>query len=60
MNDVKYINEYNKKNYFEIRIRIRKDTNEDVIEKLNSVESKNQYIVDLIKKDIEPEDEDKL
>ena len=46
-----YIKEYNKDNYKNVAIRIRKD-NKAVIDKLNSVPSKNAYIIGLIEKDI--------
>lgn len=44
-------NEYKKRTYASVNIRIRKDDTE-VLEKLASVESKNAYIIDLIRKDI--------
>lgn len=44
-------NEYKKRTYERLTIRIRKD-DEEVLEKLDSVESKNNYIVELIRADI--------
>lgn len=44
-------NEYKKRTYERLTIRIRKDDTE-VLEKLESVESKNNYIVELIRADI--------
>lgn len=43
--------EYKKKTYTTFTMRIRKEETE-VLEKLESVDSKTKYIVDLIKKDI--------
>ena len=50
-NKINYNNQYNKDSYFNVAIRIRKD-NIEVINKLNSVKSKNAYIIDLIEQDI--------
>lgn len=50
-NKINYNNQYNKDSYFNVAIRIRKD-NTEVINKLNSVKSKNAYIIDLIEQDI--------
>lgn len=50
-NQKKYINSYIKDNYKTIKIRIRKDDSL-LLEKINSVENINKYILDLIKKDI--------
>ena len=52
-NQKKYINEYNKQTYKMFPLRVRKD-NTAVIDKLNSVGNKNQYIVDLIETNINP------
>ena len=46
-----YKNLFNKTNYKNVAIRIRKD-NINVIQKLESVTSKNAYIISLIEKDI--------
>lgn len=50
-NKKKYINSYNRKAYKMFSFRVKKD-NVDVIDKLQSVPSMNQYINDLIEKDI--------
>lgn len=50
-NKINYNNQYNKDSYFNVAITIRKD-NTEVINKLNSVKSKNAYIIDLIEQDI--------
>ncbi len=47
----KYINEYNKENYKLYLFRVKKNDTE-VIEKLESVENRNAYITNLLKKDI--------
>lgn len=44
-------NKYKAETYKRIALLVRKDDTE-VIEKLESVESKNAYIIDLIRKDI--------
>lgn len=51
-NKIDYSNKYNKQAYINLSIRIRKD-NIEVLKQLESVPSKNAYIVYLIKKDIE-------
>lgn len=51
INKKKYINSYNSSNYTQVILRIKKD-DIDIINKLNSVESKNNYITELIRKDI--------
>lgn len=48
----KEIYEYNKTKYAEIHLRIPKDDYE-VMKKLESVSSKNKYILELIRQDIE-------
>ena len=50
-NQNNYINNYIKNSYKSIKVRIRKD-NALLINKIESVENVNQYIVDLILKDI--------
>lgn len=50
-NTDKLTNEYKKRTYEAYTFRVRKDET-DVIEKLASVESKAQYIIELIRKDI--------
>ena len=44
-------NKFKKETYERLTIRIRKDDTE-ILEKLESVENKNKYILDLIRKDI--------
>ncbi len=51
-NKIDYSNNYNKQVYTNLSIRIRKD-NIEVLKQLESVPSKNAYIVYLIEKDIE-------
>lgn len=55
MNDsrIKATNKWNKKTYYNVSIRIRKDNEIDIIKWLESQESKNAYIIGLIKKDME-------
>ena len=48
----KYVNEYIKDNYKTIKLRIRKENNL-ILKKLKKVTNVNQYIIDLIKKDID-------
>lgn len=50
-NQAKYIQEFEKERYYKTSLRIPK-TETKVLDKLNEVESKNGYILDLIKKDI--------
>lgn len=45
-------NRYNKKTYKTLNIRIRK-TETELIDFLNQKESKNKYVIDLIKKDMQ-------
>lgn len=47
----KYNKEFKKKTYTQIAIRIRKD-DEEILVKLNSVENKTEYILNLIREDI--------
>ena len=51
-NKIDYSNNYNKHAYTNLSIRIRKD-NIEVLKQLESVPSKNAYIVYLIEQDIE-------
>lgn len=51
-NKIDYSNNYNKQAYINLSIRIRKD-NIEVLKQLESVPSKNAYIVYLIEQDIE-------
>lgn len=50
---IKATNKWNKKTYYNVSIRIRKDNETDIIKWLESKESKNAYIIGLIKKDME-------
>ena len=50
---IKATNKWNKKTYYNVSIRIRKDNEIDIIKWLESKESKNAYIIGLIKKDME-------
>lgn len=50
-NQQNYINEYIKNSYKSIKLRIKKD-NKMLINKLESVDNINQYLIDLIIKDI--------
>ena len=50
---IKATNKWNKKTYYSVSIRIRKDNEIDIIKWLESKESKNAYIIGLIKKDME-------
>lgn len=52
-NQQKYIGKYNKENYKSILLRLRKDETE-ILDKLSSVPSINNYITSLIKEDISP------
>ncbi len=49
-NQSDYVNQYIKKNYKTVKIRIRKD-DEEVLKKLESVENVNRYILNLIRLD---------
>ena len=50
---IKATNKWNKKTYYNVSIRIRKDNEMDIIKWLEFKESKNAYIIGLIKKDME-------
>lgn len=52
-NQLKYISDYNKEKYYSVLLRIPKK-DEDIIEKITSVSSKNGYVLNLIKEDIRP------
>lgn len=49
-----YINEFNKQTYKMFPLRVRKD-NDVVIQKLDTIRNKNNYIINLIEKDINPD-----
>lgn len=50
--EIKAINKYNKANTKIYPVRLNYNTDKDIIEKLESVESKQGYIKELIRKDI--------
>ena len=50
-NKLNYIAKYNKENYKMYQFRIRKDDS-DIIEKLDSVSNRNNYITKLIRENI--------
>lgn len=47
-----YISDYKKKNVRRILLEFRKDTEQDLIEHLDNQPSKNEYIRQLIRKDM--------
>lgn len=49
---IKATNKWNKKTYYNVSIRIRKDNEMDIIKWLDSQDSKNAYIIGLIKNDM--------
>lgn len=51
----KAVKKYNKANTISICVRLNKNTDSDIIDKLNDVPSKMGYIKELIRKDIEGE-----
>ena len=51
-NQLEYIKNYNKKNYKNYAIRVRKD-NDAIIRKLEGQKNKTEYILGLIRRDIE-------
>lgn len=50
--EIKAANKYNKENTVCVQLRLNKNTDADIIEKLNSVPSKMGYIKELIRADI--------
>lgn len=52
INKQKYIDSYNKENYKMYQFRIKRD-DMDIIDKLDSCPNRNQYVVNLIKDDID-------
>ena len=46
---------YNKVNTIQVSLKLNKKTDADVIARLNEMESKRGYIIDLIREDIEYE-----
>ena len=53
-NKIDYISKYNKSNYKMYQFRVKRNDNE-LINKLDSINNKNQYISSLIRKDINPD-----
>ena len=51
-NKLEYDNEFIKENYIQVHARFRKTSDSDVIEKLNSVSNKADYLRKLIRDDI--------
>ena len=51
-NIVEYISNYNKENYKSYQLRVKK-SDLALIEKLDSVENRNAYLIDLLRKDID-------
>lgn len=49
---IKQIQEYNKENYFIVRVPISRKYENEIIEHLNKQSSKSGYIKELIKKDL--------
>ena len=54
LNKINYISKYNKNNYKMYQFRVKRN-DDDLINKLDSVNNRNQYISSLIRKDINPE-----
>lgn len=52
-NIVEYISNYNKENYKSYQFRVKK-SDIDLIEKLDSVENRNAYLINLLLNDIKP------
>lgn len=55
---IKYGNEYKKKHYKRYRMDVKFE-NKEVIEKMDSVEGKNAYLIRLVEEDIKREKEKK-
>ena len=49
---INYINDYNKKTYYMANLRFNKVKDRKIIEKLQSVPSRCEYVRQLIKKDL--------
>ena len=45
---------YDRSNTTQIKLKLNKNTDADILEKLNAVESKQGYIKNLIRKDLKP------
>lgn len=54
-NNVKYIDEWKKKNVKSIKFYINKDKEKDILEHLEKQQNKRAYLIDLIRKDMENE-----
>ena len=52
-NQLNYISKYNKENYKMYQFRVKRSDN-DLVEKLDSVSNRNSYITNLILEDIKP------
>lgn len=50
---IKYIHDYNKATYKQVILHLHKDKDSELIAKLDSVKSKNGYLKDLIRSDID-------
>lgn len=46
------VSKYKKKTYKFYQLRLRKDTEKDIIDKIESQEQKNAYIISCLKKDL--------
>lgn len=53
MNNIKYIDEYNKEKYKMYPFRVKK-SDEELIKKLDTIKNRNSYITRLIQEDINP------
>ena len=51
--NIKYIYEYNRKTYKAYSLRINKNKDADIIEFLKHKESVNNYLIELIRRDME-------
>ena len=49
---IEYINKFNKDTYQQVMLHINKKTEADILAHLNTKKSKNGYIKDLIRKDM--------
>ena len=52
MDKAKYDMEYQKENVKQVKFTLNKNTDQDIIKKLDTVQNKNGYLKDLIRKDI--------
>ena len=51
-NKKKYVLDYQKKNYVSVVFHLRRDSDQDILEALNNVPNKSDYIRELVRKDI--------